>query len=163
MKISKKSKSDCDSWWKWDALKCFLMDTSQCNRILPFIIGNNGKFTVSLTAAYHMIQAVYMNTLDRNFHEMWNCLQMRPCEHNMHANEFETDILVTAHLLSEVTLLFSVRSNRKERKESSRTTAMWMQTNSQEPESQSYSESVCNMEKGWWRFRYDPKKLADWA
>lgn len=56
--------------------------------------------------------------------ELWKRLQVRLCEHDMHASETAMDILVTAHLLSEVTLLFSVRSNRKERKESSRTTAM---------------------------------------
>lgn len=36
-------------------------------------IGKNGKFSFSLTAAYHMIQAVYMNTMHRRCHKMWNC------------------------------------------------------------------------------------------
>lgn len=51
--------------------------------------------------------------------ELWKRLQMRLCEHTMHASDSAMDILVTAHLLSEVTLLFSEEQQEREKREQS--------------------------------------------
>lgn len=66
---------------------------------------------------------------------------MSMCVHNMHENELMNvkHILVTANLLSKVTLLFSVRNNKKETEGREQSNNRYVNVNEhiQEPESQS--------------------------